>query len=77
MTADAELTSAEIIAALRRLRYDPANGRGKGRKVPLKWIAAQAHIDRTLLYRAVNDGRLSDSARQALSPVLLMLQKRV
>jgi DNA-binding phage protein len=68
------MTDAEIIAVLRQLRFDPANGRGKARVVPLKRIAEQAGVNRALLYRAINEGRLSDSSREALSPVLIMLQ---
>lgn len=32
------MSESEIIRDLRRLRFDPANGCGKGRKVPLKRI---------------------------------------
>jgi hypothetical protein len=41
--------------------------------VPIKLIAEQAGVNRALLYRAINDGRLSDNSRAALSPVLLIM----
>jgi hypothetical protein len=72
-----QLTAAEIVRELKRLCHDPANGRGKGRKVPLKWIAEQAGVNRARLYRIMSDGRVSDSSREALSPVLIMLQRPV
>jgi hypothetical protein len=72
-----QLTAAEIVRELRRLRHDPANGRGKARKVPIRRIAAQAGLSRASLYRAINEGLLSDNSREALSPVLTtMLQER-
>jgi hypothetical protein len=62
------LTSAsEIVRELRRLRYDQANGRGRGRKVPLKRIAEQAGVHRATLYRIIRDGRISGNSRVALS----------
>jgi hypothetical protein len=70
------MSASDIVRELRRLRHDPANGRGKGRKVPLKHIAEQAGVHRARLYRAINQGRTSDSSRAALSPVLaIMLQE--
>ena len=72
----ATMTAEEIIRELNRLRHDPANGRGKGRKVPLKWIAEQAGISRAGLYRIISDRRVSDRSRAALSPVLIMSQRR-
>jgi hypothetical protein len=71
------LTAAEIVRELRRLRHDPANGRGKGRVVPIKWVAEQAGVNRARIYRAIREGRISDSSQAALSPVLLMLRERV
>jgi hypothetical protein len=74
---ETQLTAAEIVGELKRLRHDPANGRGKGRIVSLKWIAEQAGVNRSRLYRIMSDGRVSDSSREALSPVLIMLQRPV
>ena len=72
------MSAAEIVRELRRLRHDPANGRGKGRVVPIKWVAEQAGVDRTCLYRIILGGRVSRRSREALSPVLIfMLQERV
>ena len=68
------ISASEIVRELTRLCYDPANGRGKGRKVPIKRIAEQAGVHRATLYRIIRDGRISDKSREALSPVLIMLQ---
>jgi hypothetical protein len=66
------LSASEIVHELRRLRFDPANGRGKGRKVPLKRIAEQAGIGRVTLYNIIRDGRISDRCRSSLGPVVVM-----
>ena len=68
------ISASEIVRELTRLCYDPANGRGKGRKVPIKRIAEQAGVHRATLYRIIRDRRISDKSREALSPVLVMLQ---
>jgi hypothetical protein len=71
------LSEEEIIRRLRLLCNDPDNRasvRG-GRKIPLMWVAEMAGLHRTTLYRAMMDGRLSERSREALSPVLIMLQK--
>jgi len=65
---------ADIVKTLRLLRYDPANGQGRGRKIPLKWVAEMGGLHRVTLYRAMRDGRISEKSRSALSPVLIMLQ---
>ncbi len=70
------MSASEIVRLLRRLRHDPANGRGKGRIVPLKRIAEQAGVNRALLYRAIKEGRISDNSRAALSPVLMIMLQR-
>jgi hypothetical protein len=68
LTRSPRLMSApDIVRELRRLRYDPANGRGRGRKEPLKRIAEQAGVHRATLYRIICDGRISDKSREALS----------
>jgi hypothetical protein len=64
------MSEPEIVRELRRLRYDSANGRGRGRKVPIKRIAEQAGVHRATLYRIIRDGRVSDNSRVALSLVL-------
>ena len=64
-------SASEIIRELRRLRYDPANGRGRGRKLPLKRIAEQTGVHRATLYRVIRSGRVSDKSRAALSLVLV------
>jgi hypothetical protein len=69
------LSASEIVHELRHLRFDPENGRGKGRKVPLKRIAEQARLHRATLYRAIIENRLSDKSREALSPVLLFMSQ--
>jgi hypothetical protein len=69
------LGESEIIRELRRLRHDPANGRGKGRKVPIRRIAEQAGVHRATLYRAIVEGRISDKSCEALSPVLLFMSQ--
>jgi hypothetical protein len=71
------MSASEIVRELRRLRHDPANGRGRGRLVPLKWIAEQAGVDRARIYRIIREGRVSSSSRDVLSPVLIMLRERV
>jgi hypothetical protein len=63
--------ASEIVRELRRLRYDPANGRGRGRKEPLKRIAEQAGMHRATLYRIIRSGRVSDNSRVALSLVFV------
>jgi len=68
------MSAPDIVRELKRLRYDPANGRGRGRKVPLKYIAEMAGLDRATVYRIIRDRRISDKSREALSPVLIMLQ---
>jgi hypothetical protein len=65
------LSAPDIIRELRRLRYDPSNGRGRGRKVPIKRIAEQAGLHRATLYRAIMKARISDKSRVALSLVLV------
>jgi hypothetical protein len=65
------MSASEIVRELRRLRYDPANGRGKARKVPLKRIAEQAGVHRMTVYRIIWGGRISDKSRVALSLVLV------
>jgi hypothetical protein len=65
------MSASEIVRELRRLRYDPANGRGRGRKVPNKRIAEQAGVHRATLYRIIWGGRISDNSRTALSLVLV------
>jgi hypothetical protein len=70
------LSAEEIIRRLRMLRYGPDNRvsvRG-GRKIPLKYVAWLANLHRSTLYRAMRDGRISDKMREALSPVLIMLE---
>jgi hypothetical protein len=37
-----QMSASEIVRELRRLRFDPANGRGRSRKVPLKCVAEHA-----------------------------------
>jgi hypothetical protein len=67
------LSADEIIRQLRWLRYAPDNRarvRG-GRKEPLKRIAENAGVHRATLYRAINEGRISDNSRVALSLVLV------
>jgi hypothetical protein len=72
LTGSSRLMSAsEIVRELRRLRYDPANGRGRGRKVPLKRIAENAGVHRATLYRIIRGGRISENSRVALSLVLV------
>ena len=44
------MSAPDIVRELRRLRYDPSNGRGSGRKEPLKRIAEQAGVHRATLY---------------------------
>jgi len=65
-----DLSAAEIIRELRRLRYDPANGRGRGRKVPINYVAELAGLHRMTLYRAILRGQVSDKSRAALSRAL-------
>jgi hypothetical protein len=65
------MSESDIVRGLRRLRYDPANGRGRGRKVPIKCIAEEAGVHRATLYRIICDGRVSDKSREALSLVLI------
>jgi hypothetical protein len=70
------MREAEIVRQLRLLRYDPDNRasvRG-GRKIPLKRVAEMAGLHRVTLYRAIFEGQISDKTREALSPVLIMLQ---
>jgi hypothetical protein len=70
------LSEQDIIRRLRLLRHDPQNradSRG-GRKIPLRWVAEMAGLDRATLYRAIWSGRISEKSRAALSPVLIMLQ---
>jgi hypothetical protein len=67
------LSVEEITRQLRTLRYSLENRarvRG-GRKQPLKRIAEQAGVHRATLYRAINEGRISDNVRAALSLVLM------
>jgi hypothetical protein len=71
-----DLTAQEIIRRLRLLCNDPENRasvRG-GRKTPLLHIAELAGLHRVTLYRAIWSGRLSEKSREALAPVLNMLQ---
>jgi hypothetical protein len=70
-TEPSQMNASEIVRELRRLCYDRANGRGKGRKVPIKCIAERAGIHRATLYRIIRDGRVSDKSRVALSLVLV------
>jgi hypothetical protein len=68
------LTSpADILRQLKLLRYDPANGRGRARKIPIRYVAEMAGVHRATLYRAIH-GQVSDKTLEALSPVLIMLQ---
>ena len=70
------LPEQEVIRRLRFLRDDlenRANVRG-GRKIPIRWVAQMAGLDRATLYRAIWYGRISERSRAALSPVLVMLQ---
>ncbi len=70
------LSEEEIIRQLRMLRFSPENRaavRG-GRKIPIRYVAGMAGLNRTTLYRAMMEGRISDRSRVALSPVLIMLQ---
>jgi len=70
------MREAEVVRRLRLLRYGPDNRasvRG-GRKIPLKRVAELADLHRVTLYRAIFEGRISDETREALSPVLIMLQ---
>jgi hypothetical protein len=72
-----ELREGEIVRRLRLLRHGPENRasvRG-GRKIPLKCVAELAGLHRVTLYRAIFEGRISDKTREALSPVLNMLQR--
>ena len=76
MIAPRELRNEEIVRFLRLLRYSPdnrANVRG-GRKIPLRYVAEMANLDRATLYRAMMEGRLSERSRAVLSRVLIMLQ---
>jgi hypothetical protein len=68
------LPEGEIVRALRYYRRDPGNGRGRGRKVQIKFIAEMAGLHRVTVYRAIWTGRISERSREALSPVLIMLQ---
>ena len=71
------LSAEEIICLLRTLRYSPDN-RGSvrgGRKIPLRRIAEMAGVHRARLYRIIQDGRVSDKSREALSPVLLFMSQ--
>jgi hypothetical protein len=61
------MSAPDLVRELRRLRFDPANGRGRGRKEPLKRIAEQAGVHRATLYRIIRDGRMSENSRVALS----------
>jgi hypothetical protein len=65
------MSASEIVRELRRLRYDRANGCGRGRKVPIKRIAEQSGVHRMTVYRIIRDGRVSDKSRIALSLVLV------
>jgi hypothetical protein len=68
------MSSADIVRTLTWLRYAPANGRGKGRKTAIKGVAEAAGVDRATLYRIIQTGQISEKSREALSPILLMLQ---
>jgi hypothetical protein len=67
------MSKSEIVRELRRLRYDPANGRGKARKVPIKRVAEEAGVHRATLYRAIMESRISDKSRLSLGYVLINL----
>jgi hypothetical protein len=71
LTEPSQMSASEIVRELRRLRYDRANGRGRGRKEPLKCIAEQAGVHRMTLYRIIRDGQISENSRAALSRVLI------
>ena len=68
------LRSPDIVWKLRWLRYAPANGRGRGRKTAIKWIAEAAGLHRVTLYRIIRTGQISEKSRQALSSILIMSQ---
>ena len=67
------MSGSEIVRELDKLYYDPANGRGRGRKVPIKRVAEQAGVHRATLYRIIRKGRVSENSRVALSLVLMDL----
>lgn len=69
------LSASEIVRELTRLQFDPANGRGKGRKVPFRHVAEMAGLHRATLYRAIMEGQISDKSCEALSPVLLFMSQ--
>jgi hypothetical protein len=76
MISSNKLSDQEIVRRLRMLRYSPDNRapvRG-GRKIPLKYVAGVANLHRATVYRALMSGQLSEKSREALSPVLMMLQ---
>jgi hypothetical protein len=69
------MNQRDIVRELRLLRYDPANGRGRGRRIPINYIAKVAGLHRVTLYRAIMSGFLSEKSRSALSRALIMSQK--
>jgi hypothetical protein len=73
------MSEANLIRQLRTLRHSPDNRasvRG-GRKIPLRHVAEMAGLHRATLYRAIMENRISNKSREALSPVLTMLQTGV
>ena len=73
------MSEANLIRQLRTLRHSPDNRasvRG-GRKIPLRHVAEMAGLHRATLYRAIMENRISNKSREALSPVLTMLQTEV
>lgn len=53
------MTEAEIVAALRTIRYSSPAARKRRHQPALKTIADRAAIDRITLYRAIRSGALS------------------
>lgn len=66
------MTATEVLIALQQLRYSPV----RDRRLGLSFLASRAGVHSLSLYRAIQNGRISDQLAAKLAPVLQTLTGR-